>query len=61
MTADIDARLPPQPSLDGYKIEFLSIDSVAHLFRKRGESSVQSRRSELRASESEPGKLLTPK
>jgi hypothetical protein len=34
MTADIDAKLPDRPSLEGYKIDALSLDSVAHLFTK---------------------------
>ena len=31
MTADIDAKLPERPSLEGYKIDVLSVDSVTHL------------------------------
>ena len=34
MTADIDAKLPDRPSLEGYKIDALSLDSVAHLFTR---------------------------
>ena len=34
ITADIDAKLPDRPSLEGYKIDVLSLDSVAHLFTK---------------------------
>ena len=34
ITADIDARLPDRPSLEGYKIDVLPLDSVAHLFTK---------------------------
>jgi hypothetical protein len=34
VTADIDAKLPDRPSLEGYKIDALSLDSVAHLFTK---------------------------
>jgi hypothetical protein len=33
MTADIDAKLPNRPSLEGYKIDVLSLDSVVHLFK----------------------------
>ncbi len=33
MTADIDAKLPERPSLEGYKIDVLSLDSVVHLFK----------------------------
>lgn len=36
MTADIDAKLPERPSLEGYKVEVISLDSVVHLFKKRG-------------------------
>ena len=34
MTADIDAKLPERPSLEGYKVEVLSLDSVVHLFKR---------------------------
>ena len=34
MTADIDAKLPDRPSLEGYKVDVLSLDSLAHLFKK---------------------------
>ena len=34
MTADIDAKLPDKPSLEGYKVDVLSLDSVATLFKK---------------------------
>jgi hypothetical protein len=34
MTADIDAKLPDMPSLDGYKIDVLSLASVAHRFTR---------------------------
>jgi hypothetical protein len=34
MTADIDAKLPNKPSLEGYKVDVLSLDSVATLFKK---------------------------
>ncbi len=34
MTADIDAKLPERPSLEGYKIDVLSFDSVVHLFKR---------------------------
>ena len=63
MTAHIDANLPVRPSLDGYKVEVLSLDSVAHLFRKQGtyrDRILQSHRAGLRASESQPGKQLAP-
>ena len=33
MTADIDAKLPDRPSLEGYKIDVLSLDQVVHLFK----------------------------
>jgi hypothetical protein len=36
MTADIDAKLPERPSLEGYKVGVPSLDSVVHLFKKRG-------------------------
>ena len=32
-TADIDAKLPDRPSLEGYKVEMLSLDQAVHLFR----------------------------
>ena len=32
-TADIDAKLPERPSLEGYKVEMLSLDQAMHLFR----------------------------
>jgi hypothetical protein len=60
MTAQIDANLPVRPSLDGYKVEVLSLDSVADLFRTQGtyrDRIVQSHRAGLKASESEPGKV----
>src|SRR5262245_22850665 len=63
MTADIDARLPERPSLEGYKVEVLSLDSVVHLFKKRGKYYDQfapPHRAGLRASECEPGKQLAP-
>ena len=63
MTADIDAKLPERPSLEGYKVEVLSLDSVVHLFKTPGKYCGQlarSRRTDLRASESEPGKQLAP-
>jgi hypothetical protein len=44
MTADIDAKLPERPSLEGYKVEVLSLDSVVHLFKKRGSTVTDSRR-----------------
>jgi hypothetical protein len=34
MTADIDAKLPDRPSLEGYKVDVLSLDSVVHLFKR---------------------------
>ena len=34
MTADIDAKLPDRPSLEGYKVDVLSLDSVVHVFKK---------------------------
>ena len=34
MTADIDAKLPERPSLEGYKVDVLSLDQVMHLFRR---------------------------
>jgi hypothetical protein len=34
MTADIDAKLPDRPSLEGYKVDVLSLDSVATLFKE---------------------------
>ena len=34
MTADIDAKLPERPSLEGYKVDVLSLDSVVHLFKR---------------------------
>jgi hypothetical protein len=39
MTADIDAKLPDMPSLEGYKVDVLSLDSLAHLFKKRRKAS----------------------
>jgi hypothetical protein len=33
MTADIDAKLPDRPSLEGYKVDVLSLDQVVQLFR----------------------------
>jgi hypothetical protein len=33
MTADVDAKLPARPSLEGYKVDVLSLDSLAHLFK----------------------------
>ena len=33
MTADIDAKLPDRPSLEGYKVDVLSLDSVVHLLK----------------------------
>jgi hypothetical protein len=33
MTADIDAKLPERPSLEGYKVDVLSLDSVVHLHK----------------------------
>jgi hypothetical protein len=54
MTADIDAKLPERPSLEGYKVEVLSLDSVVHLFKKRGQYHDQSElrhRARLMASE----------
>jgi hypothetical protein len=61
MTADIDAKLPERPSLEGYKVDVLSLDSVVHLFKTHGQYRDQfagPRRTDLRASESEPGKQL---
>jgi hypothetical protein len=60
MTADIDAKLPERPSFDGYKVEVLSLDSVVHLFRKRGNQFALPRQAGLRTSESEPGKQFAP-
>lgn len=60
MTTHIDANLPVRPSLDGYKVEVLSLDSVAHLFRRQGtyrDRILQAHRADLKASESEPGKV----
>ena len=34
MTVDIDANLPDRPSLEGYKIDVLLLDSVVHLFKR---------------------------
>ena len=34
MTVDIDAKLPDRPSLEGYKIDVLLLDSVVHLFKR---------------------------
>ena len=34
MTADIDAKLPDKPSLEGYKVDVLSLDSVVHLLKR---------------------------
>ena len=31
MTKDIDAKLPDRPSLEGYKVDVLSLDQVLHL------------------------------
>jgi hypothetical protein len=39
MTADIDAKLPNKPSLEGYKVDVLSLDSLAHLFKKLRKAS----------------------
>ena len=39
MTADIDAKLPDMPSLEGYKVDVLSLDSLAHLFKKLRKAS----------------------
>ena len=36
MTADIDAKLPERPSLEGYKVEVLSLDSVVRFFKTHG-------------------------
>jgi hypothetical protein len=36
ITADIDAKLPERPSLEGYKVEVLSLESVVHFFKERG-------------------------
>jgi hypothetical protein len=36
MTADIDAKLPERPSLEGYEIDVLSFDAVMHLFKRPG-------------------------
>jgi hypothetical protein len=33
MTKDIDAKLPDRPSLEGYRVDVLSLDQVVHLFR----------------------------
>jgi hypothetical protein len=33
MTARIDAKLPERPSLEGYKVDLLSLDQVVHVFR----------------------------
>ena len=38
MTADIDAKLPNRPSLEGYEIDVLSLDSVVHLFKRFAKS-----------------------
>jgi hypothetical protein len=62
-TAHIDARLPNRPSLDGYKVEEIPFGSVVQLFRtqsKHGDHTMQSHRTNLRVSESAPGKALTP-
>jgi hypothetical protein len=59
MTADIDANLPERPSLEGYKVEVISLDPVVHLFNKRDKYRDQftlPHRTGLRASESEAGK-----
>ena len=64
MTADIDAKLPERPSLEGYRVEVLSLDSVVHFFKTHGnyrDQFAQSHRAALRASESGPGKQLAPK
>ena len=64
MTADIDAKLPDRPSLEGYRVEVLSLDSVVHLFKTHREYCdpfARSHRAGLRASESEPGKQLAPR
>jgi hypothetical protein len=64
MTADIDAKLPETPSLEGYRVEVLSLDSVVHFVKTHGNCRDQfapSHRAALRASESESGKQLAPK
>ena len=64
VTADIDAKLPNRPSLEGYRVEVLSLDSVVHFFKTHGnyrDQFAQSRRAALRTSEPEPGKQLAPK
>ena len=38
MTADIDAKLPDRPSLEGYKIDMLSLEAVVHLFKSFAKS-----------------------
>jgi hypothetical protein len=38
ITADIDAKLPDRPSLEGYKIDVLSPDQVGHLFKRLREA-----------------------
>ncbi|MET0732045.1 MAG: hypothetical protein ABW054_03145 [Casimicrobiaceae bacterium] len=60
MTADIDAKLPERPSLEGYKVEVLSLESVVHLFKERGNQFALPRRTGLRTSESELGKQFAP-
>jgi hypothetical protein len=60
MTADIDAKLPERPSLEGYKVEVLSLESVVHLFKKRGNQVALPRQAGLRTSESELGKQFAP-
>ena len=64
MTADIDAELPERPSLEGYKVEVLSLDSVVRFFKTHEnyrDQFAQSHRAALRASESEFGRQLAPK
>ena len=34
MTADIDAKLPDRPSLEGYKVDVLWLDQVVHIFKR---------------------------
>jgi hypothetical protein len=38
MTVDIDAKLPVQPSLEGYEVEMISLESAGRLFEKRSKA-----------------------
>jgi hypothetical protein len=46
--------------LEGYKVEVLSLESVVHLFKERGNQFALPRRTGLRTSESELGKQFAP-